>query len=131
MLATKYWKNRYGSTSGASTLYQATGLPISWAKSVARVLFPEPARPLIIVEKQVMRLSASNRCNRGRTTVSDRGGSLIFSAINGMALGECLVSSITSISFKRGPCRVWCRPPASSEWSDCRGLHGLVLSDRG
>ena len=48
------------SASGASTLYQATGHPEFFAKSRASVVLPVPARPLIIVELQELRLLSNN-----------------------------------------------------------------------
>lgn len=60
MLPIKYWKKFVMSASGASTLYQATGKPEFLAKSSTNVVFPVPARPLIMVELQEFRLLSNN-----------------------------------------------------------------------
>ena len=55
-----------GSLSGASTLYQATRRPQRSAKSIANMLLPVPARPLIMVEAPAPRLCSSELSKRGR-----------------------------------------------------------------
>lgn len=91
MLAIKYLKKIWSSPSGASTLYHASARPDSSAKSVIRVVLPDPALPLIMVAAQVLRLSLRRSSSRGLNTCKVLAGRVIFSRISCIAPGPGFV----------------------------------------
>src|SRR2546428_4477075 len=104
MLVTRYSKKTFSSPSGASILYQATALVQLRAKSAARNVLPEPARPLIMVDVHEVRLLFRRASSLGREICARCVGIFTFSRIGCILLAPQLVQvSITNIGV-RGPC---------------------------
>src|SRR5437870_10220740 len=101
MLAIRYSKKTCRSPSGASTLYQATALLQCRAKSAARNVLPEPARPLTMVDVQELKLSLRRARSLGREIYGRCVGIFIFSRISCMLLAPRLVQfSITNMGVR-------------------------------